>query len=309
MTGSEPGQDTTEPSASSGLRLGLVQSRCTPDPEENLQRALEGVREAAAGGAHVVCLQELFQYPYFCQREDPAFFDWAEPIPGPASRRLSGLARDLGVVLVAPLFERRAPGLYHNSALILDAGGRSSGLYRKMHIPDDPGYYEKFYFTPGDLGFQAHATRQGSIGVLICWDQWFPEAARATALGGAQILLYPSAIGWFWDDSPRERREQLDAWETVQRSHAIANGVFVAAVNRVGEEGAIGFWGRSFVCDPWGRVLARASDDRDQVLVVECRLPEVEATRRIWPFLRDRRIESYDGLLSRWGSKPDSPDL
>ena len=309
MTGSKPDRDATETSSASGLRLGLVQSRCTPDPEENLHRALEGVREAAAGGAHVVCLQELFQFPYFCQHEDPAFFDWAEPIPGPASQRLSALARQLGVVLVAPLFERRAPGLYHNTALILDAGGRSPGLYRKMHIPDDPGYYEKFYFTPGDLGFQAHATRHGSIGVLICWDQWFPEAARATALGGAQILLYPSAIGWFRDDSPRERREQQDAWETVQRSHAIANGVFVAAVNRVGEEGAIQFWGRSFVCDPWGRVLARASDDGDQVLVVECRLPAVEATRRIWPFLRDRRIESYDGLLARWGSKPDFPDL
>ncbi len=309
MTGSNPDPAAAEPSESSGLRLGLVQNRCTPDPEENLERALDGVREAAAGGAQVVCLQELFQFPYFCQREDPEFFDWAEPIPGPTSQRLSGLAREHGIVLIAPLFERRAPGVYHNTAVILDGEGRSSGLYRKMHIPDDPCYYEKFYFTPGDLGFPVHSTRHGSIGVLICWDQWFPEAARAAALGSAQILLYPSAIGWFRDDSPQDRREQQDAWETVQRSHAIANGVFVAAVNRVGEEGAIRFWGRSFVCDPWGRVLARAADDSDQVLVVECRLPEVEATRRIWPFLRDRRIESYDGLRLRWGSKPDSPDL
>ena len=309
MNGPPFDPDAAVPSVPGVFRLGLVQSRCTPDPEENLQRGLDGVRQAAARGAHVVCLQELFQFPYFCRREDPAFFDWAEPIPGPTSQRLSALARQLGVVLIAPLFERRAPGLYHNTALILDADGRSSGMYRKMHIPDDPGYYEKFYFTPGDLGFQVHSTRHGPIGVLICWDQWFPEAARAAALGGAQIILYPSAIGWFQDDSPRERREQQDAWETVQRSHAIANGVFVAAVNRVGEEGATGFWGRSFVCDPWGRVLARASDEGGQVLVVECRLPEVEATRRTWPFLRDRRIESYDGLLSRWGPQPDLPDL
>ena len=309
MNGPQFDPDAADLSVPGGLRLGLVQNRCTPDPEENLHRALDGVREAAAGGAQVVCLQELFQFPYFCRREDPAFFDWAEPIPGPASQRLSALARKLGVVLVAPLFERRAPGLYHNTALILDVDGRPLGMYRKMHIPDDPGYYEKFYFTPGDLGFQVHSTRHGPIGVLICWDQWFPEAARAAALGGAQIILYPSAIGWFQDDSPRERREQQDAWETVQRSHAIANGVFVAAVNRVGEEGATRFWGRSFVCDPWGRVLARASDEGGQVLVVECRLPEVEATRRIWPFLRDRRIESYGGLLSRWGPRPDLPDL
>ena len=309
MNGPRFDPDAAGPSVPGVLRLGLVQNRCTPDPEENLQRGLDGVRQAAARGAHVVCLQELFQFPYFCRREDPAFFDWAEPIPGPTSQRLSALARQLGVVLIAPLFERRAPGLYHNTALILDADGRPSGMYRKMHIPDDPGYYEKFYFTPGDLGFQVHSTRHGPIGVLICWDQWFPEAARAAALGGAQIILYPSAIGWFQDDSPRERREQQDAWETVQRSHAIANGIFVAAVNRVGEEGATGFWGRSFVCDPWGRVLARASDEGDEILVVECRLPEVEATRRTWPFLRDRRIESYDGLLSRWGPPPDLPDL
>lgn len=309
MSGSNLDPDAPEPSVPGVLRLGLVQSRCTSDPEENLQRALAGVREAAGRGAHVVCLQELFQFPYFCQREDPAFFDWAEPIPGPASQRLSILARELGVVLIAPLFERRAPGVYHNTALILDAQGRLSGRYRKMHIPDDPSYYEKFYFTPGDLGFRAHATPHGSVGVLICWDQWFPEAARATALGGAQLLLYPSAIGWFREDSPRERREQRDAWETIQRGHAIANGVFVAAVNRVGEEGAIQFWGRSFVCDPWGRVLARASEDAGQVLVVECPLPEVEAIRRIWPFFRDRRIESYDGLSLRWGSGRELPDL
>ena len=309
MTGSQPDTDAAKPSVPVVLRLGLVQSQCTPDPAENLQLALDGVREAAARGAHVVCLQELFQFPYFCQREDPAYFDWAEPIPGPTSRRLSVLARELGVVLIAPLFERRAPGIYHNSALILDARGRPCGQYRKMHIPDDPCYYEKFYFTPGDLDFRAHATRHGSIGVLICWDQWFPEAARAAVLDGAQILLYPSAIGGFRDDSPQERSEQQEAWETVQRSHAIANGVFVAAVNRVGPDGSIQFWGRSFVCDPWGRVLARASDDRDQVLVVECPLPEVEATRRIWPFLRDRRIDSYGGLLLRWGSKTDSRDI
>ena len=309
MTGYYLDPDAAEASVTRVLRLGLVQTRCTPDPAENLERALAGVREAAARGASVVCLQELFQFPYFCQREDPGFFDWAEPIPGPTSQRLSGLVRELGVVLIAPLFERRAPGVYHNTALILDAQGQPSGLYRKMHIPDDPSYYEKFYFTPGDLGFQAHATPHGSVGVLICWDQWFPEAARATALGGAQILLYPSAIGWFREDSTRERREQRDAWETIQRSHAIANGVYVAAVNRVGEEGAIRFWGRSFVCDPWGRVLARAPEDDDQILVADCPLREVESTRRIWPFLRDRRIESYEGLSLRWGANPDLPDL
>ena len=287
-------------SASFSLRVGLIQSKCTPNRKENLQRALHGIREAAHSGAQVICLQELFQYPYFCQRENRAFFDWAEQIPGKTTAKLSALAKKLRVVLIAPLFERRTPGLYHNTALILDADGQLVGRHRKMHIPEEPFYCEKFYFTPGDLGFQSHSTRHGQIGVLICWDQWFPEAARATVLRGAQILFSPSAIGWLKGDSPGDRKQQQDAWETIQRSHAIANGVFVVAVNRVGEEDPIQFWGHSFVCNPSGRTLACASDHEEQVLVVECSLPEIEVTRQNWPFLRDRRIDSYESLSLRF---------
>jgi N-carbamoylputrescine amidase len=281
------------------VALGLVQMRCGEDPAANLDRALAGVEEAAGRGARVVCLPELFRSPYPCQDEDPARFDWAEPIPGPTSEALSKAAAAREVVILASLFERRAPGVYHNTTVTLDADGREVGRYRKMHIPDDPLYYEKFYFTPGDLGFRASATRHGRLGALVCWDQWFPEAARLTALAGAEILFYPTAIGWQFDEAPEEDAAQHDAWETVQRGHAIANGVFVATVNRVGREGSIRFWGQSFVADPFGRVLARASDRDEEVLVVECDLAAVERVRRHWPFLRDRRIDAYGDLGRR----------
>jgi N-carbamoylputrescine amidase len=281
------------------LPIGLVQMRCTEHPEENLARAISGVAEAADRGARVVCLPELFRSHYPCQSEDPARFELAEPIPGPTSEALSKLAAEREVVLVASLFERRAPGVYHNTAITFDADGREIGRYRKMHIPDDPLYYEKFYFTPGDLGFAAVATRHARVGALVCWDQWFPEAARLTALAGAEILFYPTAIGWQFEEGPEVDAAQHDAWETVQRAHAIANGVFVAAVNRVGREGDIRFWGKSFVADPFGRVLARASDREPETLVVECDLADVERVRRHWPFLRDRRIDAYGDLTKR----------
>jgi len=281
------------------VSLGLVQMRCGEDPADNLARAVSSIEEVARRGAQVVCLPELFRSRYFCQREDPGRFALAEPIPGPSSEVLSKLAGRLGVVVVASLFERRAPGVYHNTALTFDADGSLVGRYRKMHIPDDPLYYEKFYFTPGDLGFQAAATRAGKLGTLICWDQWFPEAARLSVLAGAELLLYPTAIGWQHDEGPAVDADQHDAWQTVQRSHAIANGVFVAAVNRVGVEDGIRFWGQSFVADPLGRVLARASDAEEEVLLVPCDLALVEEVRRDWPFLRDRRIEAYGDLSRR----------
>ncbi len=281
------------------LSVGLVQMRCEADPAANLARAVEGVEEAVRRGADVVCLQELFRSRYFCQSEDARHFDLAEPVPGPSTDALGKLAAERGVVLVASLFERRAAGVYHNTAVVLDADGRIAGRYRKMHIPDDPLYYEKFYFTPGDLGFQAVATRAGRLGTLVCWDQWFPEAARLTALAGAEVLFYPTAIGWQFDEAAEVDRAQHDAWETVQRAHAIANGVFVVAVNRVGREDGIRFWGQSFVCDPFGRVLARASASDEEVLVVDCDLAAVERVRRDWPFLRDRRIDAYGDLVRR----------
>ncbi len=277
--------------------------RCEPDPDRNLSHAQDAVADAAREGADVVCLPELFLRPYLCQSEDPSRFDWAEPVPGPSTEALSKQAADLGISLIASLFERRAAGLYHNTAVVLGAGGQIVGRYRKMHIPDDPLYYEKFYFTPGDLGFRAHATEAGSLGVLICWDQWFPEAARATALAGAELLFYPTAIGWQFDEGETIDEAQRDAWQTIQRSHAIANGLFVIAVNRVGHErleGAAGdgirFWGSSFVVDPFGRILAQAPEDEEAVLVVECDLGQIERVRRDWPFLRDRRVDAYGGL-------------
>jgi len=286
-------------------RVGLVQMRCEASQDANLARALEGISEAAAQGADVVCLPELFRSLYLCQSEDPARFDWAESIPGPSTEAISKQARDLGVSVVASLFERRAPGLYHNTAVVIDARGELVGRYRKMHIPDDPLYYEKFYFTPGDLGFMSHSTEAGQLGVLVCWDQWYPEAARATALAGAEILFYPTAIGWQFEEGDEIDRAQLDAWQTIQRSHAIANGTFVIAVNRVGHErleGAAGdgirFWGSSFAVDPFGRLLACAPPDEEAVRVVECDLQAIEEARRGWPFLRDRRIEAY-GVLGR----------
>jgi len=274
--------------------------RCSEDAEANLERALARVEAAAGDGARVVCLQELFLTPYPCQSEDPARFAWAEPVPGPTTEALSKLAAAREVAIVASLFERRAEGLYHNTAVVIDADGRLLGRYRKMHIPDDPLYYEKFYFTPGDLGFQSFEARGARLGALVCWDQWFPEAARLTALAGAQILFYPTAIGWQFDEGDQVDAAQHDAWETVQRSHAIANGVFVAAVNRVGQEGDIRFWGQSFVADPFGRVLARAPVGEEENLLVECDLSLVEKLRREWPFLRDRRIDAYADLQKRF---------
>lgn len=280
------------------VRLALVQSTASADPARNLTRAIARIERAAARGARVVLLQELFNTRYFCQSQKTKFFDLAQTIPGPATEALSKLARRKKVVIVAPLFERAARGIYFNSAAVLDADGCLLGSYRKMHVPDDPGFNEKFYFAPGDSGFQVFETRYAKIGVLICWDQWFPEAARLTALAGADILLYPTAIGWK-PGRPAETRSYHAAWETIQRSHAIANGVFVAAANRVGQEGPIRFWGRSFVADPFGQVIARAHDRREETLVVDCRLKQVEQTRREWPFWRDRRIDAYHALASR----------
>lgn len=288
-------------SASQTVRLGLVQMSCTADPGENLAKAIERIREAAAGGAQVVCLQELFRSLYFCQSEDVATFDLAESIPGPSTEALGVVAQECGIVIVASLFERRAPGLYHNTAAVLDADGSLLGIYRKMHIPDDPAFYEKFYFTPGDLGFKTFSTRFGKIGVLVCWDQWYPEAARLTALSGAQILVYPTAIGWAnAETNPAIRQAQYNAWQTIQRAHAIANGVFVASVNRVGPEGALTFWGGSFVADPFGELLHLASHDREETFLVDCSLAEVDLTRRHWPFLRDRRIDAYGPITARY---------
>ena len=287
-------------------RIGLVQMRMVVDPAANLARAIELIGEAAARGAALVCLPELFRTPYFCQREDAALFDLAETIPGPTTIAIAEAARRHGVVVVASLFERRAPGIAHNTAAVIDADGSLAGVYRKMHIPDDPGYYEKYYFTPGDLGFGAIDTRAGRIGVLVCWDQWFPEAARLTALAGAEVILYPTAIGWHPAEKQLEGEAQRDAWRTVQRGHAIANGVYVAAVNRVGLErpdpsgAGLEFWGTSFCCDPQGVMLAEAGTQGEEVLVVEINRARLEEVRRNWPFLRDRRIDAYAGLTKRF---------
>jgi N-carbamoylputrescine amidase len=266
---------------------------------------VERITEAARRGADVICLPELFLSHYFCQRTDLAVFDLAETIPGPTTERLGPLAKSLGKVIVASIFERRAAGLFHNTAVVFDADGTMLGIYRKMHIPDDPLYHEKYYFTPGDLGFRTFATRFGRLGVLVCWDQWFPEGARLTALQGAQVLIYPTAIGWH----PREKAEfgvqQHQAWETIQRSHAIANGVYVAAINRTGHEGpqdgGIEFWGASFVCDPFGVIRAKGSHDQDEIVIAECDPARAEDVRRNWPFLRDRRIDAYGDITKRWG--------
>ena len=291
------------------FRIGLVQMSCAPDPNENLARAELKIREAAARGAQIVCLQELFRSQYFCREENAELFDLAEPIPGPSTEALGKLARELKIVVIASLFERRAAGIYHNTAAILDTDGEIAGLYRKMHIPDDPLYFEKYYFTPGDLGFRNFDTPFGRIGVLVCWDQWYPEAARISALGGANILFYPTAIGWHPSEKAQYGAAQLDAWRTIQRAHAIANGVYVAAVNRVGYEGPwtesersrdLEFWGSSFVADPFGQVIAEASTGNEEILVAECDPRRAEEVRRNWPFLRDRRIDAYQPILSRW---------
>ncbi len=272
---------------------------CDPQPAANLKKAIAGIGEAAKKGAQIVCLQELFRSQYFCQTEDIELFKLAETIPGPSTEVLSKVARQKKVVIIASLFEKRAAGVYHNTAVIIDANGKLAGTYRKMHIPDDPLYYEKFYFTPGDLGFRTHNTKYGKVGTLVCWDQWFPEAARLTALSGAQFLFYPTAIGWLPNEHEEVNQAQHSAWETIQRAHAIANGLYVCVVNRVGREGKLNFWGQSFVADPFGRIIAKASADQEKVLVVECDLEKIDETRQNWPFLRDRRIDYYGGLAHR----------
>lgn len=276
---------------------------CSPDPGENLEKAIARMEEAASCGAQIVSTQELFRSPYFCQSEDHENFKLAEPIPGPTTEALARVAEARQIVIVASLFERRAPGLYHNTAVVIDADGRLLGRYRKMHIPDDPLYYEKFYFTPGDLGFRSFDTRYGRVGVLICWDQWFPEAARLTALTGAEIIFYPTAIGWHPSERAQYGEAQYSAWETIQRGHAIANGVYVAVANRVGHEGAppggIQFWGQSFICDPAGRLVAKAGIESEEILLAECDFNMLDVQRTHWPFLRDRRIDAYQGITQR----------
>ena len=289
---------------SSSFTVGLVQMSCGTDPAANLDRAIDGIERAAARGAQVICLQELFRSQYFCQRQDVSLFDLAEPIPGPSTERLAEAARATGTVVIGSLFEQRAAGVYHNTAVIVDADGSLLGLYRKMHIPDDPLYFEKYYFTPGDLGFRAFDTRFARVGVLVCWDQWFPEGARLTALQGAEVLFYPTAIGWHPAEKQQYGAAQRDAWQTIQRGHAIANGVYVAAVNRVGHEGpdngGLQFWGTSFVSDPFGRVVAQAGVEEEEVVVASCNRSVLVNTRRNWPFFRDRRIDAYGAITQRW---------
>ncbi|MGH8372173.1 MAG: carbon-nitrogen hydrolase [Gammaproteobacteria bacterium] len=289
------------------LSVGIVQQACGKDRNANLETSVKGVREAAQRGAKLVLLQELHTGPYFCQTEDTTVFDLAEPIPGPSTQQLGAVAKELGVVIVASLFERRAPGLYHNTAAVLESDGSLAGVYRKMHIPDDPGYYEKFYFTPGDLGFYPIQTSVGRLGVLVCWDQWYPEAARLMALAGAELLLYPTAIGWTDEDSADEQARQRDAWITIQRAHAVANGIPVVVANRVGHEAdpsgassGIRFWGSSFACGPQGELLAQADTGAPMVLNIELDMTRSESVRRIWPYLRDRRIDEYGDLLKRF---------
>ena len=282
------------------VKVGLVQMSCDQKPEANLKKAIARIGDAAKKGAQIICLQELFRSQYFCQTEDIELFKLAETIPGPTTDALGKVARQKKVVILASLFEKRAAGVYHNTAVIIDATGKIAGKYRKMHIPDDPLYYEKFYFTPGDLGFQTHNTQYGKVGALVCWDQWFPEAARLTALSGAEFIFYPTAIGWLPDEGEEMNQAQHSAWETIQRAHAIANGVYVVVVNRVGREGKLNFWGQSFVADPFGRIIAKASADKEEVLVVSCDLDKIEETRQNWPFLRDRRIDFYAPLSSRF---------
>ena len=287
-------------SSSQTVAVGLVQMSCVPEPEKNLKKAIAKIGEAARKGAQIVCLQELFRSQYFCQKEDTEFFQLAETIPGPTTDSLARVARQKRVVIVASVFEKRAAGVYHNTAVIIDTNGKIVGKYRKMHIPDDPLYYEKFYFTPGDLGFQTHDTSAAKIGALVCWDQWFPEAARLTALSGSQFLFYPTTIGWLPGEKEEMNDAQHSAWEIIQRAHAIANGVYVVAVNRVGREGKLTFWGQSFVADPFGRIIAKASSNKEEVLVVKCDLTKIDETRQNWPFLRDRRIDFYMPLSSRF---------
>jgi N-carbamoylputrescine amidase len=298
-------QDDSNMSARSDpFRVALIQMRCSKDPDDNLSSACALLRQAAAEGAQVACLPELFRTEYFCQVQDPARFDLAEPIPGATTAALAKVAKEAGMVVIGSVFEKRAPGVYHNTAVVLDADGDLRGRYRKMHIPDDPLYYEKYYFTPGDLGFRSFSTAFARVGTLVCWDQWYPEAARLTALQGAEILFYPTAIGWHPAEKAEFGSAQCSAWETIQRSHAIANGVYVAAVNRVGHEGpshgGLEFWGGSFVADPFGRIITKAGSETEEILIADCDPRIQEDTRRNWPFLRDRRIDEYSPITRRF---------
>ena len=292
--------------ATSQTTVGLVQMRCVKEPAANLKNAERFIRKAAKQGAQVVCLPELFLSEYFCQSEDHAHFQLAEPIPGPTTKKMEALAKELKVVLIASLFERRAPGLYHNTTAIINANGKYLGKYRKMHIPDDPAFYEKFYFTPGDLGFRSWSTEAGNFGVLICWDQWYPEAARLTALQGAEMIFYPTAIGWHPSEKKKFGTKQRESWQLAQRAHALANGVYVMGVNRIGHEAPVGgdgleFWGSSFIAAPDGSLLAEASVDREEVLLATLDLSQIDTQRTHWPFFRDRRIDAYEGLTKRYG--------
>jgi N-carbamoylputrescine amidase len=284
------------------VKIGVVQMSCTKEPKENLQKAIERIREAAKGGAQIVCLQELFTSLYFCDVEDYENFKLAEAIPGPSTDSLSALAKELGIVIIASLFEKRTQGIYHNTTAVLDADGTYLGKYRKMHIPDDPAYYEKFYFTPGDLGYKVFKTKFATLGVLICWDQWYPEASRITALMGAEILFYPTAIGWSTSQDEATNTEQYNAWQTIQRSHSVANGLHVVSVNRVGseQEGAMKFWGGSFITNPFGSILYKASHENEEVHVQEVDLAKTDSYRTHWPFMRDRRIDSYQPITKRF---------
>lgn len=289
------------------VNLALIQSSCSPDKQANIDKTLECISNAAQSGANIVCLQEVFNQRYPCQTEDHANFDLAEPIPGPTSQSLERISKQLGVVITGSIFERRTHGLYHNTAITFDADGSMAGFYRKMHIPDDPLYYEKFYFTPGDLGFTVAKTKYACLGVGVCWDQWFPEAARAFALRGAEILLYPTAIGWHPDEKEVYGESQHNSWETAMRAHAIANGVYVAATNRVGTEDGLQFWGSSFAASPTGEVISRASDSDEGIVRVEINLSALDAVRTSWPFLRDRRIDAYQDLSERFVDSPPVP--
>ena len=286
------------------FNLGLVQMRSSMDAADNMRRATEKIKDAAKRGSHLICLPELFRSQYFCREENADLFELAEPVPGPTTEELGAVARDCNVVLIVSVFERRAAGIYHNSCAVIDADGKYLGRYRKMHIPDDPLYYEKYYFTPGDLGFPVFETKFGRVGVQICWDQWYPEGSRVVSLQGAKVIFYPTSIGWHPSEKKQFGAAQLDAWRTIQRSHAIANGVYVAVCNRVGFEGTkqsgLEFWGNSFVASPFGELLAEASNSKEETLIVECDPARSEDTRRNWPFLRDRRIDAYQPILQRW---------
>lgn len=281
------------------VSLGLIQAACSKDPEENIEKTVSRIKETAQKGAQVILLQELFDTTYFCQQMDDKYFDWAQPIPGSVTDELTDLAAQLEVVIVAPFFERRAAGIYHNSLVVIDADGTLMGTYRKKHIPDDPGFYEKYYFTPGDDDYQVYDTKYAKIGPLICWDQWYPEAARITALKGAELLVYPTAIGTLPGEDGEKGQEFLDAWQTIQRSHAIANGCFVAGINRVGQEDEISFWGHSFVAGPFGKTISEAGS-KEEILLVEIDLSRIEKQRQTWPFFRDRRIDTYEPILKRF---------